>query len=487
LAYIAIAASLVVLLWKTRESLPFHWVFVAFGIFIVAGGFTHFFEMVTLWKPLDWLATSVKVLTAAASVAAAVAFASIVPHAAEAVRLFKEAYSRSEEQRVQTLSRLLDTEERMKLAMESSGFATWERSLTTKELYWDDRCRAIFGVLHHRKLYYEDFLNHIHPDERTATQALIESSLNERHEYDATFRIVRDDGEVRTVISRGRAFCNEDGQPVRLVGILIDITRERQAQEALLRSEKLAATGRLAASLAHEVNNPLAGAMNAIYIAKTMPDQASEMLKIAEGELSHAAHITQQTLGFYREVRSSNQEGTAHELVREVLSVYATKLQNRAITVEYRHRHGNRSPRDGCPDGCKQCERCFRVNAGEVRQIISNLLANGIDALSNRGVMQIRVTLVSHPKNGEPEIQLTMADNGHGIRTEHLKRIFEPFFTTKEEYGTGLGLWVTQELVRKHNGIIKVRSRTNKGTVFRITFPAVAPLAADSYIPQRAA
>jgi signal transduction histidine kinase len=235
----------------------------------------------------------------------------------------------------------------------------------------------------------------------------------------------------------------------------------------LLRSEKLAATGRLAASLAHEVNNPLAAAMNAVYLASTipaLPAQAGEMLNLAERELRRAAHITQQTLGFYRD-SGNHQQVTAHDVVKEVLSVYATKLRNRNITVHYRHRCSSSSPKYGCLDECKQCQKYLCVNPGELRQVISNLLANGIDALSDGGTMHIRVSRFSD------RVQLTMADNGCGIRAENLKRIFEPFFTTKEAYGTGLGLWVTQELVRKHNGVIKVRSCNDKGTVFRLTFP----------------
>lgn len=108
-----------------------------------------------------------------------------------------------------------------------------------------------------------------------------------------------------------------------------------------------------------------------------------------------------------------------------------------------------------------------------MRQIVSNLLANGIDALSDGGAMYIRVARLAQPNKGEARIQLTIADNGCGIRVENLKRIFEPFFTTKAAIGTGLGLWVTQELIRKHKGTIKVRSRVGKGTVFRVTFPAM--------------
>jgi signal transduction histidine kinase len=251
------------------------------------------------------------------------------------------------------------------------------------------------------------------------------------------------------------------------LAIAREITTRKEAQEALLRSEKLAATGRLAATIAHEVNNPLAAAMNAVYLVAgdpTLRPETKNLLTAADQELRRAAHITQQTLGFYRE--SSGQQQVAVPLiVEQVLSAYAGKLQNRKISVQCRYRCSISSRTDKCPENCEQCNGCLVVHAGELRQIISNLLANGIDALSDGGVMSIRVSRLS------TRIQLTIADNGHGIRAEHLKRVFEPFFTTKETIGTGLGLWITQELVRKHDGVIKVRSRRDKGTVFRLTFP----------------
>jgi signal transduction histidine kinase len=184
---------------------------------------------------------------------------------------------------------------------------------------------------------------------------------------------------------------------------------------------------------------------------------------MADQELRRAAHITRQTLGFYRD-NESRKSVAVPKLIEEVLAVYATKLQHRNITVHRRFKCGT------CKEGC---EGCFLVTAGELRQIISNLLANGIDALQDNGTLYIRLSRVTNFSGNGHNIDLTIADNGCGIRAENLKRIFEPFYTTKESVGTGLGLWVTQELVRKHNGVIKVRSRKDKGTVFRITFPAM--------------
>ncbi len=282
--------------------------------------------------------------------------------------------------------------------------------------------------------------------------------------FDMVFPLRGSDGVFRPFLTRVMPVKDVEGRLVRWFGTNTDISAQKKAEEALIRSEKLAATGRLAATIAHEVNNPLEAALNAVYVASTNPAQAPQMLMLADQELRRAAHITQQTLGFYREY-GSRKSVALPKVVDEVLGVYAGKLQNRKITVHRRYTCGP------CSEGC---EGCFLVSAGEVRQIISSLLANGIDALPDNGSLYIRASRVTNLKESGHDIRLTIADNGCGIRAENLKRIFEPFYTTKESVGTGLGLWATQELVRKHNGVIKVRSRKDKGSVFRITFPAMA-------------
>jgi PAS domain S-box-containing protein len=462
LAYITIAGGLAVLLRKTQTMLGFRWVFVAFGLFIVACGFTHFFEMVTIWEPLYWLSTSIKVLTAAASVVTAIAFVPLVPRAAKAIRLFHEAYSKNEEQRVHTLSKLLDSEERMKLAAESAGFATWERSLITKELYWDQRCREIFGVSDGRKLYYDDFLNRIHPAERASTQALIETSLQERHEYSTTFRVLRDDGETRTVISRGKAFCNEDGQPVRLVGILIDITRERQAQEALLKAEKLAVAGRMSASIAHEIHNPLDAASGLLYLCQTdhgVPEGVKENLKLIEHELHRAAQITRSTLTFYRESPDPVSTNVV-ELIESVLEFQKPSIHKAHVEVETDFTYSQ--PIYAFP--------------GELRQIFTNLISNAIEAMQENGRLAVRVHPARDWTDNRDGYRIVIADNGPGIPPSARNKLFEAFYTSKGEKGTGLGLWVTNQLVQKHGGSIKLRSRqfaTGKrsGTLFSVWLP----------------
>jgi PAS domain S-box-containing protein len=282
--------------------------------------------------------------------------------------------------------------------------------------------------------------------------------------FDMVFPLRGSDGVFRPFLTRVMPVKDVEGKVVRWFGTNTDISAQKKAEETLIRSEKLAATGRLAATIAHEVNNPLEAALNAVYVASINPAQAPQMLMLADHELRRAAHITQQTLGLYRE-HGSRKPVALPRVIDEVLGVYAGKLQHRNITVHRRYTCGD------CSEGC---EGCFLVSAGELRQIISSLLVNGIDALRDNGTLYIRVSRVTSFNGSGHNIRLTIADNGCGIRAENLKRIFEPFFTTKESVGTGLGLWATQELVRKHNGVIKVRSRKDKGSVFRITLPAMA-------------
>jgi two-component system CheB/CheR fusion protein len=275
------------------------------------------------------------------------------------------------------------------------------------------------------------------------------------------------DGTVIPVLLKVSPIKDVKGKIVGASSFAHDMTERKRVEQALLRSEKLAATGRMAATIAHEINNPLDAAMNAVYIVSSDPTispEAKKFLLLADEELRRAAHIIRQTLGFYRE-QNKRQYVALPKVIEEVVTLYARKLQERHITVDRRFKCGS------CTEGC---EGCFLINAGELRQIISNLLVNGMDALRDHGTLYIRASRVTSLNGSGQHIHLTIADNGCGIRTENLKRIFEPFFTTKASFGMGLGLWVTQELVRKHNGVIKVRSRKDKGTAFRITFPATA-------------
>lgn len=264
------------------------------------------------------------------------------------------------------------------------------------------------------------------------------------------------DGTRKTILNSALPVRGPNGEILGGVAVNVDITERKRAEHALIRSEKLASVGRMAATIAHEVNNPLAGATNALYLVGSdpnLPPAVRPYLEMADRELRRAAHMVKQTLGFYREV---GRVTTVHlpEILDEVLHLFEQKLKNGAVQVKRQYKSAT----------------SIQAIEGEMRQVVSNLIINSIDAMSPGGTLYLRIAgpiCVDH----RPMITLTIADTGEGIAEEHKKRIFEPFFTTKKSFGTGLGLWVTSELVKKHDGKIRIRSRVGEGTVVNIWLP----------------
>lgn len=234
------------------------------------------------------------------------------------------------------------------------------------------------------------------------------------------------------------------------------------AQEALLRSEKLAVTGRLAASIAHEINNPLEAVTNLLFLmrADVSPELRKKYLSQAEQELARVAEITKQTLRFYREPS----QPTATKIVSvldSVLMLFGQRLTGAGIRVQREERAPSAT---------------VLSTPGELRQVIANLVGNAIDAMRAGGQLRIRISAFRGPQQNRKLIRLTIADTGMGIPSDVLPTIFEPFVTTKGETGTGLGLWVTAEILERNDWKIRVRSRSNpgqSGTTFSIVIPAL--------------
>jgi PAS domain S-box-containing protein len=253
-------------------------------------------------------------------------------------------------------------------------------------------------------------------------------------------------------------------QQVRWVGLIVmDASQRKRGEEALRRTEKLAATGRLAASIAHEINNPLEAITNLLFLLHNfchLEDPALNYVVMAEDEARRISEITQQTLRFYRQSTLPARANMA-DLLDSVLSLYRGRLNTLGIQVERKY--------DPQMDLF-----CF---AGEVRQVFANLVGNAIDACVGGGRIAVRARRSrdwSTPRRSG--VRFTVADTGTGMGPAVRERIFEAFFTTKDVTGTGLGLWVSQEVIVKHRGLIHVRSRVaqpgnGSGTVFQIFLP----------------
>ncbi len=259
---------------------------------------------------------------------------------------------------------------------------------------------------------------------------------------------------------------------VEWVGVVaVEITERLQTEEALRKTEKLAAAGRLAASIAHEINNPLEAVTNLLYLLRThesMDANAMEFVMMAEAELERVSEITQQTLRFYRQSTSPTDAKMA-EVLDSVVKLYQSRINSVGIVVERRFR--------GEPE-------VFGFG-GELRQVFANFVVNALDAMPVGGRLVLRVRS-GHGRAADGSwskgVRITVSDTGTGMSEETLRKAFEAFFTTKQVTGTGLGLWLSEEIIRKHGGSVRVKSRTGSrsGTCFVVFFPDVGFNRADA-------
>ncbi len=274
--------------------------------------------------------------------------------------------------------------------------------------------------------------------------------------------LIRKDGGEIPIDDSAAPIIDASGRTVGVVLVFRDISERRLAEAALLRTEKLATVGRMAATIAHEINNPLESVTNLLYLASHQEELSSntrDYLSLAQRELGRAAHVSKQTLSFARG-HDTAELVDIRGLADSVLDLYAHRLEQREISLH--KRYGNSGS--------------ALATSSEVRQVIANLVGNALDALPAGGALHVRVREVD--VGSQRMVRVTVTDNGHGIERQNLGRIFEPFFTTKENVGTGLGLWISQQIVERHGGFIRVRSRVGKGTVFAAYWPLGEPLAA---------
>lgn len=254
-----------------------------------------------------------------------------------------------------------------------------------------------------------------------------------------------------------------EGKVVRLLCVSRDATEHKLATEALIRSEKLASVGRMAATIAHEINNPLEAVMNTLFLARTsagLPEPVRQYLGVADEELRRISHITCQALGFHRESVKPSRV-CLRSIMDSAIDMLTSKITGKRVSI------------------LKQYRGELHVIAvdGELRQVFSNLLSNSLDAVDEKGTIRLRLSRSTCVNSRRQRIRVTIADNGKGINAATRPHIFEPLFTTKESTGSGLGLWVCKQLIDKHHGSIRMRSSTDagrRGTVFSVLIPADA-------------
>jgi len=255
-----------------------------------------------------------------------------------------------------------------------------------------------------------------------------------------------------------------DHQVEAIAAVVQEITHQKKAEQALIQSEKLAAVGRLASSISHEINNPLEAITNLLYLianSEDLPDEIADYIKVAQSELSRVCQIATQTLRFHRQSVNATYV-TAQDLVEDVLNLYQGRLTNSGISVETSF-------------NCSSPILCLE---NDIRQVLNNLIANAIDAMRQGGRLLVRAhDATDHTATDSTlrkGIRITVADTGHGMTPAVRSRIFEPFYTTKELNGTGLGLWISSGIVHRHHGRLSLRSTQHPlhhGTIFSLFLP----------------
>jgi PAS domain S-box-containing protein len=604
ISYFSISLTLGYLVWRTRGSVPFHWMMLAFGAFIIACGGTHIVEAITLWKPIYWFSAYMKMITAAASLATAIALPFTVPlilnrlrETSTRKRELESANQQLESANIHLAGLAAELRQMSEMktrffAQEAADIGDWQWDIKTGKVTWSKEVETMHGIpIGSFNGNYEDWLNTIHPEDRESTVAQLMTAMQQHRDYNVEYRTIRPGGLWYWTAARGRFLYDENGEPVRLIGMCMDvtsrheaqtqiqsqaraldlandailildlqgnvtswnhgaetlygwprneaigknasnllktkfptsredieasvlrdgewlgelqhttkdgsevvvasrwtlerdpqgrpqgwveinrdITHQRKAEEVLRRSEKLAAAGRLAATIAHEINNPLEAVTNLIYLVRSdnhLPEGTRQLLDEAESQLGRVSHIARKTLGFYRDT-SRPVCLNLEKLLDEILSVYGGRLQSRNIRVIRQY----------------DAETAVEAVPGEIVQVFSNLIANAIDATPLGGSLAVRTRRTSSGRNQDTDgVQVTVADSGTGIAREDRAKVFEPFFTTKKDVGTGLGLWVAAELIRKHHGWIRMRSSTQdpyRGTTFIVFLPIAQTVEASA-------
>lgn len=368
-----------------------------------------------------------------------------------------------------------ERESRLQMALEGGHVGLWDNDLEHGYALWSDEHYRILGLTPGSvPAGYNTIRNAVHPEDRGPVDALFHETRAAARPFCCEYRVVWPDGTVRWVEAQAKYETNSDGVAVRMLGVMTDITHRKQAEAVMLRTEKLAAAGRLAASIAHEINNPLEAITNLLYLIERTDDidDARRQARQALDEVMRVSRIAQQTLKFHRQSEAARRIRMS-EILDDVLELFQGKLAPLNITVERRYQY---NPEIECL-------------VGDLRQVFANLIANSLDAMSvrphgtNGGSLVLRIRESRNWRAPHLRgLRVTLLDTGCGMDSKTRRHIYEPFFTTKQDSGTGLGLWVSSEIIERLRGSLSVWSSRipgRSGAAFSLFLPVAEAAAAS--------
>lgn len=370
---------------------------------------------------------------------------------AAVISLLTLSLRRSAAALVVALARLQEQSAALIESQQASKCASWTFDYTGRTR-WYPGGYEVFGIPFSEVERLPSPLSLVYPEDQPALAEAFEGMLANRIPMLIEHRVLWPNGELHWNLVRGNP---HESNPRLWRGVTFDITERKLAELALIRSEKLAAMGRLASTIAHEINNPLEAVTNLLYLARRDPlirRNTDEYLATAERELARIGEITRLALGFIRN-SPERRDVEIVDGIEDVLSLFRHRFEMKNIAIHREYVPGV----------------MIKIAPQELRQIATNLISNALDATAApNGRVDISI---SREQN---VAVLLVQDNGSGVTKSDLPRIFDPFFSTKEDTGTGIGLWVTRELVEKNGGTISVESGYLPGgasTCFRVEFP----------------
>lgn len=383
-----------------------------------------------------------------------------IPYKGDVVRVVEFRDITESKQAEEKLEKL---NERFILATDSAKIGVWDLDLLNNFLTWDDRMFQLYGLEKSQFDHaYTTWIKSVHPDDIERAMNDVQQAINGEKDFKTEFRIILPNKEIRYLKAYAQVSRDAAGKPIRLTGVNIDVTKEKESEEIMIRSSKLESLGTLAGGIAHDFNNLLSGIFGNIELAK-LKEKDEKILTFLERSIEsieRAQNLTSQLLTFSKGGEPVKKVEKLDTFLKKV-----TEFSLSGSTVRCKYYIEN---------DLMACE----VDKNQIGQVIDNLVINAVQAMPEGGFITLsagNIIIKNNYSTNLPNgnyIKITLKDEGTGIPEELLSKIFDPFFTTKSG-GHGIGLATTYSIIKKHNGEIEVSSEMGKGTVFSIYLPAV--------------
>ena len=361
------------------------------------------------------------------------------------------------------------THERMKLAANAAEVGMWMWDIVRNEIWITDKGRDLFGFAPSEKLDFDCFRSRLHPEDRESVLQAVENSLRTGAGYRSEYRAVLPNGQIRWIAGSGHVEFNADGQPVRIRGASLDITKRKQAEleaarqrNQMVHLSRVTMLGELSGSIAHELNLPLSAILNNAQAAKrTLAQGNSNLAELHEildeivSEDKRASEVIKRFSGLLKKGEVQQRSLSLNEIVQDVLKLIRSDLINQKVAMDTELARNLPS---------------VTGDSVQLQQVLLNLVVNGCDAMADCARLERKLLIRTGIENGSTAVILSVTDRGNGIPEGKIEQIFQPFFTTKAK-GMGLGLSVCRTIITAHRGKLWATNNADCGATFTFSLP----------------